>query len=65
MANNFISSNVVNIRLCRHVNGSGEGAFGGAADWPHLTVNISFQVGEERKRREFVILHQKLIEQNI
>jgi hypothetical protein len=65
MANCYISGNAINLRLCRHVNGSGETAFGGASDWPHLTVNIAFQVGEERKRREFVILLQKLIEQNI
>jgi len=50
LANNHRSGNAAQMRLGMSVNGSGKKAFGGAKQWPNLTLEIGFQVGEEAYR---------------
>jgi hypothetical protein len=45
-----------------HFNGAGDGQFGGADQWPHLTVQISFAAGEEMLRDELARAIQATID---
>lgn len=46
----FVADGACEIELCRHYSGSGDDAFGGADEWPHLTVQVGFPVGAEAAR---------------
>lgn len=56
---------VIQIEVHRHYRGSPAHCFNGADDWPHLTLRVPFQVGEEPKRLAFVQKLQKFIEENL
>ena len=43
-------------------NGSGSKAFGGAKQWPNLTLEIGFQVGEEAYRDALAAELRKITE---
>lgn len=53
-ARNCPFSNAITIEECKHYNGSGPQAFGGAPEWPHLRIDISFREGEEAHRTEIL-----------
>ena len=53
IANGFEIDDAKQIRACYHINGSGGSSFGGAKYWPHVSLNVSFQTGEETKRDDF------------
>jgi hypothetical protein len=48
MAGNYACSNAVTLELHANYSGSGPDAFGGAREWPHLTLQVSFRQGDER-----------------
>lgn len=45
--------NAHTVEIHNNYNGSGDDAFGGAREWPHVTVKVGFQVGEERRAIDF------------
>ena len=53
VGNNCEVSNAHTVEIHSHFNGSGDDAFGGAREWPHVTAKIGFQVGEERRAIDF------------
>lgn len=48
-----------------HYNGSGERAFGGAGQWPHLKLDINFRPGEEKQRHELAVLLMKTVSEYV
>lgn len=61
----YIGSNAIEIELAKHWNGSGPSAFGGARSWPHLKLSVSFPVGGDAKRSEFVRKLKHFIDENL
>lgn len=48
------SSNAIEIRGHHHYNGSGPQAFGGAKQWPNVTLQVAFEEGQEELRDTFI-----------
>lgn len=55
-------SDGVTIDAHHNFNGSGPTAFGGAKQWPHVTMHMSFVEGDEPRRDEFVRALQGFID---
>lgn len=53
IGNNCETSNAHTVEIHKNYNGSGDDAFGGAREWPVVTVKVGFQVGEERRAIDF------------
>jgi hypothetical protein len=53
IGNDFETSNAHSVEIHKNYNGSGDDAFGGAREWPHVTALVGFQVGEERRALNF------------
>lgn len=47
------SSNAYEIEFGYRINGSGKEAFGGADKWPHITLRIAFEEGQELEAYQF------------
>jgi hypothetical protein len=45
----YVSRNAMEIEIVHHINGGGEGAFGGAEEWPCIHVKIPFPAGAEAR----------------
>lgn len=61
IGNNCKTGNAHSVEIHKNYNGSGDDAFGGAREWPHVTAKIGFQVGEERRAIDFARKLTKLI----
>ena len=61
LGRNSECSNAHEVQCGYHYNGSGGKSFGGADKWPHLSVKVSFQEGEEAKRDELAKQMMNLI----
>jgi hypothetical protein len=61
IANNWFSDNGVKIELSESINGSSDQAFGGAKSWPHLTVDVGFQVGQYDVATRIAILIEEIL----
>jgi hypothetical protein len=59
------SENAITLRCNRNYNGGGRKYFGGAKEWPHLTLEVSFPVGAEAKRAALVKKIKALIDREI
>jgi hypothetical protein len=55
--------NAHELELRSSYNGSGESAFGGAKEWPTLTLKVAFQVGEEDLRARLAVELAKTVHQ--
>jgi hypothetical protein len=55
-------NNGVEIQNKWHYNGSGETAFGGAKQWPHIDLSISLCGGEEKLAEKIVDDLKKFVE---
>jgi len=53
IGNDFETGNAHTVEIHKNYNGSGDDAFGGAREWPCVTAEIGFQVGEERRAIDF------------
>lgn len=49
----YKSENAHDIEIGYHFNGSSDDAFGGADEWCHVKLNVSFQKNEEEKANLF------------
>jgi hypothetical protein len=49
----ILFENAHKIEVGHHYNGSGDDVFGGAEKWPVISLELSFQEGEEKKAVEF------------
>ena len=38
----YISGSAASVNIHKNYNGSGPSAFGGAKEWPHITVRVAF-----------------------
>jgi hypothetical protein len=63
MAGNTQIDNCCEIESSYHHSGSGP--VNGCSDWPHLSVNISFCEGEEKKRDNFAKKIKDLIDKEL
>jgi len=54
-----LSGNGFTLEQAHHYNGSGDDAFGGAEEWPHLKLNLGFEEGQEIEAAAFA---EKLME---
>jgi hypothetical protein len=63
LGGNFQCSNACKIDRTYHYNGSGPNAFGGAARWPVLSVEVDFCEGDEAKRDLLDARIRKVIEE--
>jgi len=61
IANDWFSDNGVKIELNESINGSSAEAFGGAKSWPHLTVDIGFQVGQHDVAARIAVLIEEML----
>jgi hypothetical protein len=50
------------IQLHKNYNGSGPTAFGGRKEWPVLTLEVAFDVGEESRRQELADVLAKAVQ---
>jgi hypothetical protein len=62
MAGDCYVDGAVKLDAHYHYNGSGRSAFGGAKQWPNLSVEVSFKVGQEAQRDALLAKIQALIE---
>jgi hypothetical protein len=62
MGEHCLTPNAIEMDFGDHVNGSGPGAFGGAERWPHLTIHIGFEVGQEEMRDAVAIILARMID---
>lgn len=65
MAGNVVMSNGVSLELHKNYSGSGAAAFGGAKEWPHLTLRVAFPAGHEEQRESFAEKLRKFIDENV
>lgn len=61
----YVSESGVEITLNRHFNGGGPTAFGGARDWPHLKLDVSFPTNDYAARDAFAAKLQAFIDQEL
>jgi hypothetical protein len=59
---NDCTNGAAEIRIKKHYNGSGLQAFGGANEWPHVTLGVSFPAGEEAMAMLLVLQLQVLVD---
>lgn len=65
IANNYSSPNAITIECHKNFNGSGPDHFGGAKEWPHLTIRIGFPVDSEDQRDKLAVKLAKFLDGEI
>lgn len=63
LANHVNYDNAHKVRCHKNYNGSGPTVFGGAKSWPVLTVEVSFEVGQEALRDQMAERMKALIDE--
>lgn len=63
IARGYKCSNAHQVEVRAGYNGSGDGAFGGAKQWPVVDSEVSFQEGEWDKAVAFAKAQRKLIDE--